>query len=242
MPRRLPSAALLALLALPAFAQEEKKAEAPQPPDPLTQEAYILPPPVIDRAVRTDWAEQATVSNMSPDRTLWFDVVGEGLARLADVRRPFLNLAGLQVDPSSDQPRGWTLRRNRALRIHRMSDLGVVEVKLPAGVSPQSVTWSPDSKRLAFIGASDSGSHLYVADAVGGQVRRVGDRRLMGTLSDSLSWSSDSRRIAAVFMPEDRPKSPEGAGLAPSPWVRVADPAQKAIRSFPDRLEDPSDA
>lgn len=62
----------------------------------------------------------------------------------------------------------------------------------------ESIAWSPDSKRLAFLSdAARSGQkQLYVAEVAGGHARKLTD--VKGFL-DSPGWSPDGKTLAALF-------------------------------------------
>ena len=77
----------------------------------------------------------------------------------------------------------WDLYDKELVQTLSMSDLDLVE----------SLTWSPDSRQLAFIGTGQGQSDLYVMDV------QTGERRqLTGTpeREDHPSWSPDGQRIA----------------------------------------------
>ena len=77
----------------------------------------------------------------------------------------------------------WDLYDKELVQTLSMSDLDLVE----------SLTWSPDSRQLAFIGTGQGQSDLYVMDV------HTGERRqLTGTpeREDHPSWSPDGQRIA----------------------------------------------
>jgi Tol biopolymer transport system component len=59
-------------------------------------------------------------------------------------------------------------------------------------------TWSPDGSKIAFIGSTYSGSHLYVMDADGSnivQLAELGGAVLSGSFPGP-TWSPDGERIA----------------------------------------------
>jgi Tol biopolymer transport system component len=56
--------------------------------------------------------------------------------------------------------------------------------------------WSPDGKRIAFLANRDDAVQVYVADADGGDVKKVTD--LKSGAQPPLVWSPDGTRIAFV--------------------------------------------
>ena len=69
----------------------------------------------------------------------------------------------------------------------------------PADASP---TWSPDGRRLAFLGVrqDDEEPQVYVMPAAGGEARRV-SRDLKGAAG--LSWSPDGTSVAVIAWRDD---------------------------------------
>ena len=66
------------------------------------------------------------------------------------------------------------------------------------GHAEDSIAWSPDSKRIAFLSdAAEAGeAQLYVVDAAGGRVRKMTSAK--GFLS-SPGWSPDGKTVAVLF-------------------------------------------
>ena len=73
-----------------------------------------------------------------------------------------------------------------------------VRLSLKPAVSDNSLAWSPDGSRIAFLSdrARKKQSQLYVAPAAGGAVRKL--TSLVGFLTDP-RWSPDGSRIALLF-------------------------------------------
>ncbi|MBC5823296.1 MAG: S9 family peptidase [Candidatus Eremiobacteraeota bacterium] len=76
----------------------------------------------------------------------------------------------------------------------------------------QGVSWSPDSKHIAFVATPGSSvqAQIYVADSRSGAARRL--TAIKGDVSDA-RWSPDGKSIAFLFI-EDAPKTP--GPLAPT--------------------------
>ena len=121
---------------------------------------------------------------------------------------------GSRVAWTEEQPGGDT-----ALFAARWQAGAARPERLGTGRSP---VWSPDGRRLAYLGsrASAAQPQLWVAPAAGGRARAV--TRLTGVLADP-RWSPDGKRLAFLFI--------EGSTRIPGPFEAVAAPAGVAGES-----------
>ena len=65
--------------------------------------------------------------------------------------------------------------------------------RLTRGGSSRDPAWSPDGRRIAYVSSAGGDAELYVADADGGNPRRLTENRHEDVLP---SWSPDGRRLA----------------------------------------------
>lgn len=81
-----------------------------------------------------------------------------------------------------------------------------------------AISWSPDSKRIAFVSAHPGGSAIEVSDYPEGALRRIGQKDMLLGLP---SWSPDGRRLAYVSAPdaEDAKSSHSGGTARRSLWL-----------------------
>jgi len=88
----------------------------------------------------------------------------------------------------------------------------VADLALAVLIFGQPVAWSPDGRRIAYLGASDAGSSVVVVDVAAGAGKRIVESRTCITL---ISWSPDGRRLAYVAADLERtPTSPQPALFA----------------------------
>ncbi len=89
--------------------------------------------------------------------------------------------------------------------------------------SESNATWSPDGKQLAFTGATDQGSEIYVYWISSGKIAKISQ---LPFSPSSLTWSPDGKRLAFSMNVEraapvlaKMPKKPKGAKWADSPRI-----------------------
>lgn len=236
----------LAALAGAAWAQQPSQPPAPAAENAnqniLKAEGYVRPSAIVEQAVLAPWHLNASVGNLNPAQTHWVQLTRDGLPKLADLGRPHLNLAGLEIDLGAECDRSLISRRNSGMVIRSLGGDKPVKVDVPSGVSPDRATWSPDGKWIAFLGVKSEGVWLYVADAATGKVRRLSQRQLLATLESDLQWKADSSAVAVVLTPEKRPDAPSVHAVAQGPHVKVSDTIQNRIRTYADRLENVNEA
>lgn len=230
------AAAALAAAFMGALAQSEAPAQTP-----LNTEKYIQPPASIMGAVLAPWQKNYSVTNIDPTGERFIVSESAGLTPLKDLGKPYLNLGGLQIDHQANRARSMTTRTFVGLTIRSLKGAPPVEIEVPQGISPSSPVWSPDGRKIAFIGNSQAGSWIYVADASTGKSKRITNRALLGTLESGLNWSSDSTSVSAVLIPTSRPPLPPVRDYADNPRVRISDEKKTSIRTFPDLLQTPDE-
>ncbi len=204
----------------------------------LRNESYIRPPALVEQAVMAPWHLNSNVSNLDSKSERWIQTTRDGLPKLADLASPWVNIAGLQIHLGSEASRALISRRASGLTIHSLMGSKSVKVQIPEGVSPVSPSWSPDGKWVAFLGLTDKGVWIYIADSVSGKVRRLSDKRVLATMVSDLTWNSESSALLTVLVPEKRPDATPFGAQATGPHVKISSPNPTRLRTYPDRLED----
>jgi tricorn protease-like protein len=173
--------------------------------DPGGAEVEALAPDMQTRRKDPDWSPDAStivfaeVSGQGDDDLYLMDADGSGRTQLTDEE-------GDEYDPA------WS--PDGSLIAFAFDDLGhdafsssIYAMDPRTGESTALVTrrnerlgwpaWSPDGRRIAFSADSQTGWDLYVMDADGGNLTKVGDepRDLFGM---PIAWTPDGRRIVFV--------------------------------------------
>lgn len=210
--------------------------------DALTVESYIRPPEVIADAVLAPWNENVRLTNPSPDRTRFLLGESRGLPPIADFAKPFLRLAGFQIDPIGYRERQTWIRGVTSYTIFNWRSGAKTEIRLTGALTLSGAAWSPDGRWVAFHAHRPNGTFLFVADASTGAIRQLTDRRLLATEVTSIEWSGDSRKVAVVLVPSGTGPAPAPPAIPPGPQVRLTEEGRTSIRTYPDLLETPYEA
>jgi dipeptidyl aminopeptidase/acylaminoacyl peptidase len=235
----------------PSAVQAAAVAAAPAPP-PLAS-GYRLPPKEIADIVD---APPEPLLSFSPDRTLVLQLSRPASnPPISELARPELKLAGLRIDPE-------TFSRSRmsyytGITFAPFTDDLVMPVAadaahkvtgIPDGYWINYVTWSPDSKTIAFTLRSAGGDEdpprepleLWVADMATGQARRLLEHRLNSTFED-YDWIDEDTIVAAIVppglgSPPRKPITPLGPKIEDN-----SDGRKSQARTYPDLLQGPYD-
>lgn len=210
--------------------------------DVLTAEKYIEPPSVIADIVTAPRHQNVSLSNLSPDRSCFLVIDTGGMPSLADLARPHLNLGGVQIDPAANRARSMTTRDLVGMKLLFWKDRTERKIEIPAGATFSAPTWSTKGDRIAFIANFETGSYLFVADVATGKSRQLSKTPLLATSVNSIDWTADDRFIVAVLIPDERPALPTNNHVPTEPLVRVTQPGNKTLRTFPSLLSGPKDA
>jgi dipeptidyl aminopeptidase/acylaminoacyl peptidase len=199
---------------------------------------YRMPPKEIADVVDALPSPQASVS---PDGNWLLLTQPPPLLTIDDLSQPELKLAGVRFNPEThDQSR---LLYNTSLTLMRLAGGGPVTISgLPSSPRTRFVTWSPDSKHIAFTLSTRAGAELWVADVPSGSARRLSFAALNQSLPRRpYEWMPDSSGIVArVLVTLDA--APQSSRVPEGPAIQESRGRKAANRTYEDMLRDESDA
>jgi dipeptidyl aminopeptidase/acylaminoacyl peptidase len=185
---------------------------------PARAAGYDLPAPPILRVLH---APSPPHPSVSPEGSSVLLVSWVEYPPIAQVAEPFLRLAGLRVEPRTrrkhDTRAGYGINPCvQELTLLTVATGAERKLQLPAGCV-DSMTWSADGSRIAFLRTDASGVEPWVYEVAKGEARRVAGVRLNPMLGiDTLLWMPDQKTLLVKLVPD-------GQGPAP-----VAEPASEA--------------
>src|SRR6266705_236384 len=167
------------------------------------QQPYKLPPQVIVDILDTPPLPAASVS---PDRQWLLLLEQRSMPTIAELAQPMLRLAGNRINPRTTGPQ--LPGPITALVLTRVADGSERRIAVPAPAALSFISWSPDSRSIAFVQTRDSGLALWVADAATGQTRALTGPVLSATSGPPCQWMPSAAKLLCEFVPDDRGPAP----------------------------------
>ncbi len=212
-------------------------------PGPEAQEApasgWLTPAPDVVAIVD---APPTPEVQESPDAQWLLLIDSPALPPLQDVARPWVGLAGLRLDPrTNDRQRIWF---STELSLRSYAGPPLARLELPEGARIGDTSWSHTSRRFAFTLVREEGVDLYVApaDVTAETIRptRVA-RGLNGVFGRPFEWLPDGERLLVSLVPEGRGGAPEEPRVPSGPSVQETSGNRSPLRTLQDLLQNPHD-
>ncbi len=204
--------------------------------DLLTAKGYQEPPQGIKDLVLAPRHENVTLSNLSPEGSVFLNALGDGLTPMDRLGKPYQNLGGLELDTMANRQRRFSTGGSVGYQLFEWDRARFRDIRTPSGARISNATWSPDGSKVAFFAHYANESHVYVADAGNRRSTRLTTTPVLITLTSPLEWSGDSQYLTTILIPSNRgskPKpTPEGMVL-----VQVSVEGKNELRTYPNLLE-----
>ncbi|MHC4208195.1 MAG: alpha/beta hydrolase family protein [Planctomycetota bacterium] len=198
-------------------------------------EDYRLPPPEVVEIVD---APPVPTVRLSPDRQWMLLIEGTSLPSIEDVSRRMLRLAGTRIDPASNGR--FTTRFDRGLALRRVDGNRTRALPVPGGGRLASVSWSHDSRHIAWTVVTDRGTELWGASVE----PDVKPRRLLtdlNTVTLGLEWMPGGSTVLCGIVPPGRGAEPEAPSVPRGPNTQETTGERSPLRTYQDLLSSPHD-
>ncbi len=209
------------------------------------QDTYQKPPKAVLDVLNAPITPHASVGRARDIVLFYTPVLYPPIAELA---RPFVRLAGLRIEVSTNGPHMPPQFKNLLLK--KVADGTEQKLALPEGFLVSHPIWSPDGRKIAFTHATDSGIELWVANARTGETHSVAGVKLNAALSglgdsdeDSpCQWMPDSTTFLCQTIPAGRDAAPEPPAVPSGPRVQESFGKAAPVATYEDLLENEYDA
>lgn len=200
------------------------------------QQAYRLPPQDIVDIVD---APPSPYTSLSPARDTLLLMHREALPPVAELARPMERLAGLRLDAATNGRHG--PRSVIGLSLIDLESGGERRIDLPADASIDSVKWSPDGSKLAFVVTRGDVLSLWVVDVARARARRVVDSGINAVFS-AYDWMPDGETLLVRLVDPGRGAQPQRPRVPAGPVIQEASGYEAPVRTYQDLLNDQTDA
>lgn len=228
---RAPLLALLMLSSAGAALARAPDASAP---------AYRLPPAPIPAMID---AQPTPNVSLSDDRRRMAILGRENLPSVAALGRPILRLAGWRVDPRTNGPAEIRMNWLTSLSFEDVDTGAVRPVALPKGMRFTDPTWSPDSRRMAFVAEAPTGLEVWVADVGSASAKRLTGPMVNAAFGvrglesrGAVAWTPDSRAVVFRRTVAERGAPPPEAAAPSGPNVQENTGRAAPGRTYEDLL------
>ena len=199
------------------------------------QEPYKLPPRVIVDILDTPPLPGATVS---PDRQWLLLLEQRSMPSIAELAQPMLRLGGNRINPRTTGPQ--LPGAITGLVLKRVSDGMERRIAVQAPAALAFVSWSPDSRTIAFVQTRDSGLALWAADVATGQTRALTGAILNATSGPPCQWMP-SAKLLCELIPADRGPAPVAPQTPIGPTTQETRGRAAPAPTYEDLLKNAND-
>ena len=204
------------------------------------QQPYRLPPQVIVDILDTPPLPAASVS---PDRQWLLLLEQRSMPTIAELAQRMLRLAGNRINPRTTGPQ--LPGPITGLVLKRIADGSERRIAVPAPAALSFVSWSPDSRTIAFVQTRDSGLALWVADPATGQARALTGPTLNATSGPPCQWmpggAGGSARLLCEFIPDGRGPAPVAPQTPVGPTTQETRGRAAPAPTYEDLLKNAND-
>jgi len=198
--------------------------------------AYQRPPEEIAKLVE---APLTPFVNISPDKQWMLLLERSDYPTIEQLSRPELRIGGLRINPENFGPSrsNYTI----GLKVKRLADGQEFEIKnLPAEILVSNVTFSPDSKKIAFLQNELNRIELWIIDMATFNASRLSERKINNVMG-GYAWLSDSQQVLFAGVPQNLKPLPEKTRIPSGPVIEENLGKKAPSRTYQDLLKNPYD-
>ncbi|MBL7865038.1 MAG: S9 family peptidase [Cyclobacteriaceae bacterium] len=200
------------------------------------QLGYQRPPDDIAKLVEAPLTPSV---GLSPDKT-WMALLDKSdFPSIEELSRPELRIAGLRINPDNFGPS----RTNPfiGLKFKNLRDMEEYTVSgLPSPIQLSSLTFSPDSKKAAFLQTYPDRVELWLVDLTTMTAKPLTKRKINATYTNSYSWTSTSNQVIFLAVVADKALPPK-TRVPGGPVIEENLGKKAPSRTYQDLLKNPYD-
>ena len=209
---------------------------SPLPSFSMDSNNYHTPPQAIAELVD---APPTPAVNLDPTRSWMLLQHYPNLISIDELAQPELKLAGRRFNPITHGPSrsGYTT----SLSLLRIEDKTSYEISgLPDPAKIQTIRWSPDGSKIAFVQVNTTGQDLYVIDVGSKTAKKLLSNKVNSVYGSAYVWLPDNQTLLCKTVVSSVPP-PEKSDVPQGPVIQETSGQKAAARTYQDLLKDSHD-
>ncbi|KGE15017.1 alpha/beta hydrolase family protein [Sphingobacterium deserti] len=206
----------------------------------FAQENITYQKPTSEILQLADYQRPPAVS-ISPDEN-WIVLSYRATYKsLDDLNQPEVRLGGLRVNPATNMSSATNYVNN--LKIKKFGAAEETQIKgLPSDARIANMSFSPNSKNLAFTNSTAAGLELWLIDIATATAKKLTDADLNASMGSPIQWYKDGSQLLIAKLPANRAQWIDSSkDLPKGPTVSTSDGQVSQLRTYQDLLKNPQD-
>ena len=189
--------------------------------------------------IRMADAPPSPTTSISPDGRFMLMSERPGMPSIEDLSQPMLRLAGTRINPQTNA--SFITAGISKLSLLDLATNQTRNLTVPGNPKITYVSWSPDSRHLAFVQQTAGGLDLWIADVASGRSTAVAGIKLNSTTGMPLRWLPDSSGLIILSVPRLRGAAPKESVVPTGPRIQETAGEKAAVATYQDLLKNAQD-
>jgi len=203
----------------------------------VAQNGYKRPPEEIAKLVEAPLTPFVT---LSPDKNWMFMLDQSDYPSIEELSRPELRIAGQRINPDNFGPS--RLPYITGIKVKNLKDLKEYTIaNLPSELQLTNLSFSPDNKKATFLQTYPDKIELWLIDLTTFSAKKLTDKKINATLSNPVSWLSDSYTIVFLSTATEGKTLPIKSRVPEGPVIEENLGKKAPSRTYQDLLKNPYD-
>jgi dipeptidyl aminopeptidase/acylaminoacyl peptidase len=198
---------------------------------------YQRPPDDIARLVEAPLTPAISISH---DNAWMLLLDRSDYPTIEELSRPELRIAGLRINPDNFGPSRGVY--SIGIKAKKLADNKEYTFKnLPTPLLISHVSFSPDSKKVAFLQNNPDRIELWVIDMTTLTASKLTERKINTVFGAGFTWLSDSQHLLFTSVPEEQINVPQKTRVPAGPVIEENLGRKAPNRTYQDLLKNPHD-
>lgn len=198
---------------------------------------YQRPPDAIAKLVEAPLTPAVSISH---DNAWMLLLDRSDYPSIEELSRPELRIAGLRINPDNYGPS----RPNYliGMKLKKIADNSEYVIKnLPSPLLISNASFSPDSKKIAFLQNNADRIELWIVDVATLTASRLTDRKINNVVGTAFNWLPDSQHLLISAVPANQKAMPAKTRVPSGPVIEENLGKKAPNRTYQDLLKNPYD-